>query len=51
MRRWILLLVCLIGAVICYLIGFGRGIFVIAAFGIVLELAFWLNVIKGRPKT
>ncbi|MFS1702169.1 hypothetical protein [Aestuariibacter sp. GS-14] len=47
MKRWIVLAVCLLGALACYTLGFQEGSFVVIGVGVALELAFWLKLLKS----
>ena len=38
----------LLGALMCYQVGFQHGVFAFVILGIVLELSFWLGIYKWR---
>lgn len=46
MKRWLILIACLLGALICYTIGFAHGMYIVLGIGVALELAFWIKLLK-----
>ena len=51
-KRVIMLIALLMGALICYQVGFATGIFVLVIVGMLLELGFWVGIFKwekSRP--
>ena len=51
-KRVILLIALLMGALLCYQAGFATGIFVLVVVGMLLELGFWVGIFKwekARP--
>lgn len=45
-KRVILLIALLMGALLCYQAGFATGIFVLVIVGMLLELGFWVGIFK-----
>lgn len=49
MKRHAVTALCLLGALACYLAGWGEGIVALVVAGGVLELYFWLRVMGLTP--
>lgn len=48
MRRHGLTLACLIGAVLCYLLGAAEGVIAFVITGLILESLFWFRLFRRR---
>lgn len=49
-NRYWMLLSLLVGAVVCYSVGFMAGVGLLLAAGMFLELAFWFELIKRNRR-
>jgi len=46
--RGLIIVVCLTAAIISYLVGFSFGVGLFIFLGVLLELAFWFNLLKWK---
>ncbi|WP_237067520.1 hypothetical protein [Microbulbifer guangxiensis] len=49
-KRWILVLMCLLGAISCYIYGLPQGSAVFLGLGMLFEATFWVGVSRRRRK-
>ncbi|AOS95866.1 hypothetical protein AUP74_00395 [Microbulbifer aggregans] len=49
-KRWILVLMCLLGAISCYIYGLPQGSVVFLGLGMLFEATFWVGVSRRRRK-
>ncbi len=45
-NQWLILLLLALCAIACYAVGFIAGVVVLVAIGAILELSFWVGVIR-----
>ncbi|WP_345549080.1 hypothetical protein [Microbulbifer aestuariivivens] len=50
-KRWLLVLMCLLGAISCYIYGLPQGSGVFLALGMLFEAGFWVGASRRRRES